>query len=154
MDRYDANRKAEKKYDNLFLQYDLNQKQEYEKINKANLEKVQQALSDVGVSLDIRDNTLRLSINSISYNSSKTRYAGRRKKLFAKGNDGYYRYSDVVYMMQSMIDQDIADTIGIPIATYRRHKKDMLDSEYYQTLDKNRLSDREYLDKHDDNFYF
>lgn len=154
MDKFNANRNAEKKYDNLFLRYDLNSNQEFEKVNNANLDKVQNALKDVGVFLDVKDNVLRLSINSISYNSNKTRYAGRRKKVFRNDNEGYYKYSDVVYMMQSMKDNDIADTIGIPIATYRRHKKEMLESEYYQTLDKNKLHDKEYLDTHEGNYNF
>jgi len=56
-----------------------------------------------------------------------------------------YAYSDVVLMLQSMTDQEIMEHIGIKYATYYRHKKKLLESEYYKFTDKNRLTDELYL---------
>ena len=53
-------------------------------------------------------------------------------------------------MMQSMKDKEIAKAIDMPIATYYRHKKRLTDSIAFQSLDPNRLQDKEYLE---DNIY-
>lgn len=70
------------------------------------------------------------------------------------GEYGLYRYSDVVYMMQTMMDKEIADRIEMPIATFYRHKQRLKESYYYRSLDLNRLKDKEYLDGVDNNFVF
>ena len=44
-----------------------------------------------------------------------------------------------------MSDLEIMKELNVPKSTYYRHKKAMLESEYYKELDKERLSDEEYL---------
>ena len=57
-------------------------------------------------------------------------------------------------MMQTMKDQEIANKIGMPIATYYRHKKTLKDSYYFKSLDLNKLQDKEYLESVSDNLIF
>ena len=57
-----------------------------------------------------------------------------------------YQYSDIVFMMQTKKDADVAAEIRMPIATFYRHKKAMKESAYYKSLDLNRLRDKEYLE--------
>ncbi len=44
-----------------------------------------------------------------------------------------------------MKDQDIIEKIKMKPATFYRHKKEMKETEYYKSLDLNRLGDLEYL---------
>lgn len=80
-----------------------------------------------------------------------TRNAGRRKTFALQKDkqgdeiDDFYRYSDVVYMMQSKKDDEIMKILGMAPATYYRHKKGMKESEYYKKLDPSKLTNREYL---------
>ena len=53
-----------------------------------------------------------------------------------------------------MTDQQIADKIGMKIATYYRHKKKLRESKYFKELDQNRLDDREYLESLKGNLVF
>ena len=103
--------------------------------------------------IDVTGEDLVISIRPSTYHQKKSRGAGRHR-TYAKNVQGICHYSDIVYMMQSMRDQDIASEIGMAIATYRRHKKVMKESAYYHTLDLNRLNDKDYLDQHEGNYSF
>lgn len=151
---YIQQKKAEDMYSKCRLHFTLDSKDKsFEKMNIENIEKMQELLSAVGVNLDVTGRDLVISIRPSVYHQRKSRGAGRHS-TYARNEDGIICYADIVYMMQTMKDQDIADEIGMPIATYRRHKKKMKESSYYQTLDLNRLNDKTYLDQHDGNYKF
>ena len=147
-----------KNYDECRLLYNVTEEAYARKSNRENYEKMKEALEAVGVYLSIEDGKLYLSITSGNYRVVTTRKAGRKKKaaFISKELSGFevYKYADIVYMMQTMKDADIAEKIGMPIATFYRHKKEMKKSVYYKSLDLNRLRDKEYLDSVDWNWVF
>lgn len=112
--------------------------------NADNFPVMQQVLRDAGVCIDLYDNLLVIGINGVQYRINRTRYAGRGKR-YAKIDGNLCQYSDIVWMSLTMQDKQIADKIGMKIATYYRHKKKMRESDYYKSLDRNRINDREYL---------
>lgn len=161
MSKYDSKKRAREEYGNCRLHYKLQPGDDsYWELNRKNYEKMKKALEAVGVCLDVKDDELRLSIYPEGYIRTKDRNAGRRQKAawnkeeYAKGNYELYKYADIVFMMQTMKDQEVADKIGMPIATYYRHKKTMKDSSYFKSLDLNRLRDKEYLDGVAGNYCF
>lgn len=161
MRRYEAEQKAREEYGDCRLCYKLNTVDDaYWDLNRKNYEKMKEALDAVGIWLDVENGELRLSIYPEGYIRTKDRNAGRRKKAAwnqearKKGKYELYKYSDIVLMMQTMKDQELADKIGMPIATLYRHKKALRESEYYQSLDLNRLREKEYLESVSGNFSF
>ena len=160
MTKYEAEQKAKKEYGNCRLHYKVVSEEYAEKSNAENFEKMKEALEAVGIWLDIEDGRLSLSIYPEGYIRTKDRNAGRRKKAVwnqeAKNRGEYeiYKYSDIVLMMQTMKDQEIADKIDMPIATFYRHKRTLKNSRYYQSLDLNRLREKEYLESVSGNFSF
>lgn len=149
MRRYDVITKKRAKYENCILRYKLENNNPYDEANNNNFELMKKSLEKVGIWLDINDDELCLSIYPDGYIRASERNSGRNRKLIKKESDsstGYYRYSDIVFMMQSMTDKEIAEKIKMPIATYKRHKKTMIESSYHQSLDLNRLQDKDYLE--------
>ncbi|MCI5727793.1 MAG: hypothetical protein MR274_09860 [Clostridium sp.] len=53
-----------------------------------------------------------------------------------------------------MKNQELADKIAMPIATFYRYKKALKESDYYNSLDLNRLRDKEYLESVPGNYNF
>ena len=157
MRRYEAEQKAQDEYGNLRLKYEVKDVPYYAEINQERYQKMVEALDAVGVWFSVEDGILSLSIYPEDYIRTKERNAGRRKTAaFAKveGTYAIYKYSDIVFMMQTMTDQQIADKIDMKIATYYRHKKSMKESSYYKALDLNRLRDKEYLETVAGNYGF
>lgn len=161
MRRYEAEAKAKEEYGNCRLRYKLDTSDDlFWDMNRENYEKMKEALEAVGIWFDVEDDVLNLSIYPEGYIRTKERHAGRRKKAAwnqeerKKGNYEIYKYSDIVLMMQTMKDQDIADKIEMPIATFYRHKKSLKESKYYQSLDLNRLREKEYLESVPGNYAF
>lgn len=159
--RYDVIKKAEKEYGHCRLRYKLQHGDDtYYELNRKNYKKMKKALKDVGICIDVSDGELNISIDSENYIRTKERNAGRKKSMALKqeekkkGRIEPYRYADIVLMSQTMKDQQVADKIGMPIATYYRHKKSMKESDYYQSLDKDRLGDKEYLESVHGNYSF
>jgi len=120
------------------------------KKDKERFEAAKDALKAVGVDLSYNDGRLSMRMDSEMYLNVATRKAGpKSKKILSpsyqdnKGHTMYY--SDVLIMMQNMSDAEIIRELKVPKATYYRHKKAMLESEYYKELDKTRLDDEEYL---------
>lgn len=159
MRKYQAEKKAKSEYGECRLCYKVSDGC-CKKQNKENLEKMKEALKAVGVYLDVENGELRLWIYPEGYIRTKERHAGRRKNIawkqkeYGKGNYESYKYSDIVRMMQSMKDQDLADEIGMPIATFYRHKKALKESDYYKSLDLNRLDEKKYLESVPGNYSF
>ena len=160
MTRYEAEKKAKKEYGNCRLHYKIVSEEYAAESNAENLEKMKEALEAVGIWLNVEDGSLSLSIYPEGYIRTKDRNAGRRKAAAwnqdakKKGKYELYKYSDIVLLMQTMKDQDLANKIGMPIATFYRHKKSLKDSDYYQSLDLNRLREKEYLESVSGNFSF
>lgn len=160
MDRYEAEQKAKKEYGNCQLHYKVVSEGYAADMNAQNFEKMKEALAAVGIRLNVEEGELSLSIYPEGYIRTKDRNAGRRKKSVwnqeecKKGKYELYKYSDIVLMMQTMKDQELADKIGMPIATFYRHKRVLRESEYYNSLDLNRLRDKEYLDGVPGNYSF
>ena len=131
---------------------------------------MEQALYDVEVSLKVENGTLTFCIMEEKYNRVKSRKAGRKRKIQADRtkketvkslyDDSTYerakiwRYSDGVYMMQTMTNQQICEKMEMKIATYYRHKKSMRESEYYKQLDRNKLCDKDYRENVPGNYAF
>ena len=57
-------------------------------------------------------------------------------------------------MKQTMTDAQLCEKIDMKPATYYRHKKELKESDYYKTLDKNKLSDLNYLKSIPGDFMF
>lgn len=123
-------------------------------------EEIKNILQEVGVKLSLYEKGeygyFGITLDKDIYESKKTRGAGRHYRKATKPDEEYddlkitVTKSDVIYMMQSMKDKEIAKSIDMPIATYYRHKKRLTDSIAFQSLDPNRLQDKEYLE---DNIY-
>ena len=131
MRSYEATEKARKEYGDVRLGYEVKDLPYYN--NEENYQKMVDALEAVGVWLNVDDGKLTLSIYPEGYARYKDRNAGRREVVALKKNAGkfeMYRYSDIVYLMQIKTDQQVADEIGMKIATYYRHKKKLKESSY------------------------
>lgn len=143
--------------DRLGLTYKVVDSEFFKEQNGQNYAKIKEMLKEVGIYLDITDNVLYLGIMQDIYNKCKTRNAGRRMNTFQndrKKNNKCYRYADIVFMLQNMTDKKICEKIKIPQATYYRHKKRLLESDYYKSLDVNKLNDKKYLQSVDGNRVF
>ena len=137
-----------KKYERVQLQYHVTEDEHIRDINGKNLSIMKEALDAVGIYLDVSNGILTLSIKPRSYVRTNNRGAGRRKmRSYTRdgGDLSIYSYSDIIYMSQTMKDQDIIEKIKMKPATFYRHKKEMKETEYYKSLDLNRLGDLEYL---------
>lgn len=153
MSRFENEQKAREEYGNCRLRYKLQPGDDTcWELNRKNYEKMKEALAAVGVWFDVEEDELRLTIYPEGYIRAKERNAGRRKAAAWKqekldmGEYELYQYSDIVFMMQTKKDADVAAEIRMPIATFYRHKKAMKESAYYKSLDLNRLRDKEYLE--------
>ena len=130
--------------------------------NEKSRETIKKALEEAGFGIQIiKEGIIAIYINTHTFRLVHTRAAGRRKR-YSKidyreskyGGSDFCRYSDIVWMSQTMTDQQICDKIGMKIATYYRHKKKLRESDYFRQLDQNRLSDREYLESVKGNLMF
>ena len=121
--------------------------------NKYNILKV--ALEDSGFIFEIKDNTLLLGISESKYVRNKYRNAGRNMKpILRKDNFLPYRYSDIIYLLNSYTDKYIYTKLKISSATYYRHKREMINSDYYKNLDSNYITDLSYLENLPNNNIF
>ena len=155
MGRYEAEQKAREEFGDCSINYNITEDNFYKNLNAKNLPKIIEALEDVGIRLRVDNGTLRLSVFPEKYIKIKDRHAGKRKKIaWDEEAHDVFRYSDIVRFMQTMKDPDVAVKIGMPIATFYRHKKVLKESEYYRSLDRNRLEDKEYLESMDGNRTF
>lgn len=152
---YFSDNKEVEKLNNLSLIYQLKENRTYSKHNAENYEEIKALLKSVGVSLTVNDNVLNLSFYGETFLNKTKRSAGRKKTLVWNGETRrLWRYSDIVYMLQFMNDKEICDKIEMSPSTYYRHKKTLKDSDYYKSLDLNKLCDKEYLESVDLNRAF
>ena len=136
----------DKKLNGRSLHYKIEDAPHCENHNERSFDTIKEMLERVGVNLEKDDDSLFISINSQKYAAAARTYAGRGRR-FAYPENGYkaYTYSDIVYMLNSMSNDEIASKIDMPIATFYRHKKRLVNSDYYKALDMSRLDDIEYL---------
>lgn len=152
--------------DYLCVRYALSSEQKY---NNEDLAQIQEMLQKFACFLEIEDGVLRVSVLSKHYQEHKTRKAGRKKKSVrvpgekevvydSRGEkyefDKNYKFSDVVYMLQSMKDKEIMSKLNMTESTYYRRKRAMKNSEFYKNIDQNRLGDKEYLESIEGNYSF
>lgn len=158
MSRYNTENKIRTQFEGCYLSYKLDRSDERSYfLHQDNYKVMKDALEAVGVYLDVSDDELRLSINPEQYANIKCRYAGRTKKYVWKSDnfeDGFYKYSDLVLMLQTMNDKDIYEKLGISSATFYRRKRTMINSTFYQALDPNRMNDKKYLENMPGNYAF
>lgn len=161
MRSFNSQEKTKKEYSDCRLRYKLAPEDDtFWDLNRKNYAKMKEALEAVGIWLNIENDELSLSILPTSYLRTRDRNAGRRTTVVLKkenntnGSYELYKYADIVLLMQTMKDQEIADKLGMPIATYYRHKKKMKESTYFKSLDLNRLRDKEYLESISGNYCF
>lgn len=158
---YFEREQKEKEYSNLMLRYEVRDVDWAKKKNKENYETLKTIFNEIGIMLNLEDNKLTIGIHGYQFLRMQNRYTGRRRKVFQKNPEldgyestNYYRYSDIVYMLKTKKDKEIAEIIGMKIATYYRHKRKMKESDYYKNLDMNRLQDRKYLESLEKNYFF
>lgn len=121
-------------------------------------------LGEYGIELEIKNEregkVLSIWTKPEYHLERNTRNAGRRKTFaLQKNQDGeslseFYKYSDVIYMMQSKKDDEIMEILGMAAATYYRHKKTMKESEYYKNLEQSKLADQDYLKSVEGDYIF
>lgn len=132
--------------DDKTLIFTVKKNKRYDELNRENIEAVQQAMRAAGIMMELYDDgTLYIRVREKDYRKKMTRNAGRYKKSVYNSEFCTWRYSDIVCMLQTMTDKQIYTSIGMASATYYRHKKELLQSEYYASLDTTRLEDMEYL---------
>lgn len=153
--RYDENKKREEELDELRLRFEISDDSFH---TKKQFEQMRELMENIGIHMNFypENKTLVMSVYAAKYLRTTTRKAGRREKI-VRNNDGdacFYHYSDIVYMLQSMSDQEIIDKCGMARPTFYRHKKKMLESRYYKSLDQDRLNDLEYLKSLNGDTYF
>jgi hypothetical protein len=161
MSRYNDDQKEKEKFSNCRLHYVVKDAEYCAQSNRENYEIIKEALDEMGIIFDLEGNDLRISILPDFYLRRKKRRAGPKKNLVQKeektknGWNEYYKYSDVVYLIETRKDNRlVAKELGMKSATYYRHKRTMLESDYYQSLDKDRLTDRDYLESVKGNRFF
>lgn len=135
-----------------FIKYTVTDAPGFEKFNEKFLPIITEALSDIHINFSVKDNELSLFIPASYYNEYHKRNAGRRRKIMSKtgtyesyeinGHKKSYfsgdklTYADILPLLLTRSDADIIKELNIPRATYYRHKKNLLESRYYTTLDK------------------
>ena len=109
--------------------------------NKEAFDEMRETLAQVGVEINVdkENGYLILIKDKEKYKEVRSRGAGR------KGNADSYSAIEVLIMMQDMTDKEIYKKINMPVATYYRHKKALFESDFYHTLDPDRIHDIEYL---------
>lgn len=152
-----------KKRKDLYLQYNVSEKnipESMKKQNKENLKRMQDALATLGVRLNIKEGEISLLMHTSNFVDRKTRRAGRKRTYALKEQEqgnytaDAYRFSDVILLIEEKGDKETQIILGMSESTYFRHKKKMKASEYYNSLDPQKMTDRMYLESVKGNNYF
>lgn len=152
-----------KKRKDLYLQYNVSEKnipESMKKQNKENLKLMQDALATLGVRLNIKEGKISLLMHTSNFVDRKTRRAGRKRTYALKEQEqgnytaDAYRFSDVILLIEEKGDKETQIILGMSESTYFRHKKKMKASEYYNSLDPQKMTDRMYLESVKGNNYF
>ena len=148
----------------LSLSYQIAEDKFQKMMNQESFQRIKELLSDVGVNLrvDMENSTLRLSINGSKYYRVVKRGAGScshavhaPKDLSPNDGTNFCTYADVVYLLSSGLNNtQLRDKLKMSNGSYWRHKRNMVQSIYYKSLDKERLGDLDYLRGLPGNRYF
>lgn len=103
-----------------------------------------------GINIEVQNNSLTITLSPalvkrLKQKKNSATNVGRKKFVAFTKHKQEYRYSDIVYLSQIYKNADVCKKTGIKLATFYRHKRDMVESDYYKSLDLNRLRDLEYL---------
>ncbi|MBR4344512.1 MAG: hypothetical protein IKP88_17735 [Lachnospiraceae bacterium] len=139
-----------------FIKYTVQDVPGFEKFNEKNLPVIIEALKAIHINLSITDNEMSLFIPASYYNEYHNRNAGRRKKIMSKSGEyevyelygkkkEFYSgdklmYSDILPLMLKQSDAGLIKQLNIPRATYYRHKKALMDSQYYKSIPKEKMT--------------
>lgn len=139
-----------------FIKYTIQDAPGFEKFNEKFLPVVIEALNSIHINLSVTENELSLFIPASYYNEYHKRNAGRRRKIMSKNGEyesyelnGHIKtfysgeklmYSDILPLLLTKSDAEIIKELKIPRATYYRHKKALLASRYYNSIDKEYLT--------------
>ena len=117
------------------------------------VEKLKEALSHVGIDLEYTKSTLTICVDPQNFVRAYTRKSGPKdkKRTFKTNEIGVkgetVQYSDVVNMLlDKMKDTEIMAELNMPPATYYRHKKALMNSDYYKSIDWDRVDEDGYLE--------
>lgn len=148
---------AKKLNESPFIKYIVSDAPGFEKFNEKYLPIVIEALNDIHINLSVsEDGELSLFIPASYYNEYHKRNAGRRRKIMSETGvyekyeiNGHIKtfysgkkltYAAFLILMLTKSDAAIMKELNIPRATYYRHKKVFMESKYYSSLDKERLT--------------
>lgn len=140
-----------------FIKYMITDAPGFEKFNEKYLSVVIEALNDIHINLTVtEEGELSLFIPASYYNEYHKRNAGRRRKIMSE--TGVYEkyeingqiktfysgkkltYAAFLTLMLTKSDAAIMKELIIPHATYYRHKKALMESGYYNSLDKEKMT--------------
>jgi superfamily II DNA helicase RecQ len=147
----------------LHLNYSVSEKnipESMRKQNKEDLQLMQEALAMLGVVLKVKEGELSLRMDALNFVEKKTRSAGRKRTYALKEQEqgnytaAAYKFSDVVSLIEEKGDKETQAILRMSESTYFRHKKKMKSSEYYASLDPEKMTDQEYLESVPGNNYF
>jgi len=161
---------AKKLSESPFIKYTVTDVPGFEKFNEKNLPVIIEALKAIHINLTVtEDNELSLFIPASYYNEYHNRNAGRRRKIMSRSGEyetyelygrkkEFYSgekllYSDMVVLLLTQSDAKIMKSLNIPRATYYRHKKILMDSFYYKSIDPEKLT-KEFALSEDGPLYF
>lgn len=143
--RLNRKNKASRGYELCEARLKLQRKKKY---GDEDLAIITELMAAAGFILKIENDELIIRIDENKLSKVRHSTAGRGRTMTE------YKYSNIILLMQIMTDKEIAEQVGMPMATYYRHKKAMKDSLYYRSLDKEKLGDVEYLQSVNGNTYF
>ena len=112
------------------------------------LEVMAQLMGDVGFVMEVKGDYLSITVDANKLPLVNRARSGRKKK------ETEYRYSDIMYMLEEMNDKEVAEKIGLPMATFYRHKRTLMNSEYYRAIPPMMRGDRAYLESVEGNNCF
>ena len=138
MSRATSEARIKKQSTTPMLVYEVKEREEDAKKNSFSLPRFQEILKKAGIHLEVDDGTLRIFLIPEDYVRNQTRYAGVRRKTRKKNAEGatydenIYRYSDIVALWgEGKKEEEMLNLTGMPRATYYRHKKALLESNFY-----------------------
>lgn len=137
--------------------FELANEQKYIKLDDPKIARLKKAMYESGIILNLDEKKGLLTIDVIESKFVRKNYrnAGRKEKSTQKKSTFMpYMYSDIVCMMETMTDKEIMTKINLSYATYYRRKKEMLTSDYFSSLDRNKLGDIKYLNSVEGNKIF
>lgn len=121
---------------------DIKPKTDLDKL-KSSYASVFEQLEHIGLTISQKKGKIELIFDQDQYNSIVLRGAGRKRVEFMTEQGDKIKCIDVVCMLKTMPDYEIMEKIGMKKATYYRHKKAMMESDWYKQY----FRDLELVDK-------